>query len=158
MLTPEHAKLLQIALESAEYDGKTADQAFAYLHAPGEPQIVTETRPKPMTLTGIMTLLGPESIGKLVNNPNLTDIRDKIIGQDFNGVALWGQLLVAGAVITTQEYAAIAAALQETEEIEISRTEPPAPIAVLSKTEGVSGFPNTISEEEFLAVWKEARE
>lgn len=73
-----------------------------------------------MTLIGILSLLSEESIQKLVVNPNLTDIRDKISEQDFIGVQMWGQMLVAGSQITTEEYANIVASI---ESLPMSRAE-----------------------------------
>lgn len=64
-----------------------------------------------VTLAGVMSLLSPASIAKLVANPNLTDIRDKIKDQDITGVSLWGQMLLAGEVITADEHTAITAAI-----------------------------------------------
>jgi len=61
--------------------------------------------------------LSAESIGKMLNWVHLTDLRNKVVQQDREGIALWVNMLPAGGYITIAERDAVLLALAETEEI-----------------------------------------
>lgn len=70
--------------------------------------------PKPLTLVAVMGCVGTDSMAKVVANPNLVDVRDKITANDHQAVGLWAQLFAMGGVITSAELAAINAVLAQT--------------------------------------------
>lgn len=153
-MTPEHQQMLADHLKGDAYGGKARDEAYAAFHS--RPPVKSETvqKPRPMTITGVISLLSQASVARLVVNPNLTDIRDKIQQQDYQGIALWGGLLAAGGQITPDELAAIQAALSATDSVTVVTETGPAPIEVLSMA--TSGFPNRVTADEFAAAWSAA--
>jgi hypothetical protein len=146
-----HRAALKAELQRPEYAGLSGQEAYDLLHL-AQPVVTTRTVPKAMTLVGVLSQLSPESAGRLVRNSNLTDIRDKILGQDFQGVSLWLSLLVLGGEITQLEGQAMVAAMSDTEEITTTTyTSPRIGTAFLR----VPGMPNLIEPEFFTEVFTE---
>jgi len=148
-LTTEQQALLRTELHQSVYTGLTADRAFALLN---NPQTVTTSQTVPVTMD-VAALLGQLSAGSvknLANWPHLTDLRDKIQSQDQQGVALWGQILVAAGLITQTEHDAVVATISQTTTRQIQTVEPPR---VMTSFVGEAGFPNYIERADFDAVW-----
>jgi len=148
MLAPELKALLLAELRSPVYAGLSESEAFGRLN---DPQPVTGTRAKPLTVAGVMSLLSPASVAKLLPLPCLIDVRDKIQGQDRDGVALWAQVLAMGAVITAEEAGSVVASLEATEVVDAG-TLPPR---INTEFGGVPGMPNRLKPEVFAELWAE---
>lgn len=153
MLTEELKDKLIAELSSPVYAGLSESQAFALLN---DPRTVTTTTEKLKTLTvgGILSALAPGSVQKLLLLPCLLDVRDKIQAQDRDGVCLWAQVLAMGGAITSDEAAAVIAALAETEDVTTTETVPPR---INTEFGGVAGMPNCIRSDEFTALWAEVK-
>lgn len=145
-------EVLQSEFEKPDYDGMTADAAFAAFTV-GRDVVTQEQRLKPFTVSDVLSLVGQLSMAKLVMLPSLTDIRDKIQQNDREGVLLWGAMLTAAGTITEQEAAAISAVCQSTESVDVTTRED---ARILAAFVGLADFPNTISREQFDAAWAAA--
>lgn len=73
--------------------------------------MTTPNSAPPLTIAGLLQGLSAESIAKLAVNPNVTDLRDKVLAGDIAGVGLWAELFAGGGVITAGEYQAVQASL-----------------------------------------------
>ncbi len=71
----------------------------------------TESTAQPLTLSGLLGGLSQASAAKLAVNPNVTDLRDKVLAGDLGGVSLWVELFAAGGIVTAEEAAAVSAAI-----------------------------------------------
>lgn len=135
-------------LRSPVYAGLSESAAYSLLN---DPQPVTETRSKPLTVAGVMSALSQASIAKLLPLPCLIDVRDKIQSQDSEGVGLWAQVLAMGGVITQQEAGSVMASLDETEDV-VTGEKPPR---INTEFGGVTGMPNRLKQADFAELWAE---
>lgn len=132
-------------LRTADPD-MTAEEAYASLYVP---QPIMETRPKVMTIVGVLGLIGPASVQALVNFPSLESVRRAIIDQDHEAAVTWAGFLAMAGIITPTEGQLVAAHCQETEEVQVGTATPRA-VSVFS---GVPGMPNVLTSEEFTELW-----
>lgn len=152
MLTPNQQATLIVELRDAAYSGLSADDAFALLNSP-KAVVTTKMVPSSLTLAGVMQILSAETATKLVNNPNLTDIRDKIIANDMNAVALWLGMFAKTGVLTANEVTALRAAMQQTQAVSETTYIPPR-IAKPFYVNGVNvSMPNAIDRTDFDSAW-----
>jgi hypothetical protein len=149
MLTDNQIAAIKTELSREEYRGINAQQAYALLHDP-RPEKATGVVPKPLSIARLLEVLSPETIARLADWPHLTDLRDKIVADDREGVALWGQLLVAAGKITTEEFNAVSSELTATEDTETTELLPPR---IVTAFRGIAGMPNAIPFEEFAAIF-----
>ncbi len=108
-------KVLKVELAKPEYTGKSPDEIHAMLTEPKKVQAAGIEKPKPMSITRLLANLSPDSTAKLVSWVNFTDFRDKVKAQDFDSVAVWGRLMLAGGLISQAELAAMQSELAQTE-------------------------------------------
>lgn len=71
----------------------------------------TASTAQPLTISGLLGGLSQASAAKLAVNPNVTDLRDKVLAGDLAGVSLWVELFAAGGIVTADEAAAVSAAI-----------------------------------------------
>lgn len=147
-LTDTQAAALRVELQRPEYAGLTADQAFALLHNP-QSTSSTSTVPRTLSLASILSGISQESAAKLAVNPNVRDLRDKILAQDRVGVGLWVALFAQAGVITASEANMVNAALVATDEVTTTITGLPR---ISVAFHGVAGMPNKIDRADFDAV------
>lgn len=64
-----------------------------------------------LSIAGLLGGLSAASIAKIAVNPNVTDLRDKVLAGDLAGVSLWAELFAGGGIIEPAEYQAVQAAI-----------------------------------------------
>lgn len=149
-LIEEQIERLLTEIRKPEYDGLTEQEAYDHLHLPYT--ITTQrTRALPLTIQGALGALSAESKAKLAVNPNVRDLRDKILAQDLAGVSLWVALFAGGGQITTDEAAALASTIGQTENYETHETFPPR----IGKAFLRMQMPNAIRRDDFAEVFQQ---
>lgn len=101
---------LKAELAKPDYAGLTDAQAAAKLNQP------SGTKPRPITVEGLMGAFSDASLAKLYANPLLATFRDDVRAQDRPAVANWIGLAVKSGDIAPTEYAAALAQLQATDQ------------------------------------------
>lgn len=149
-MTEELKSKLIAELSGPAYAGLSESQAYGLLN---DPQPVTETRPKMLTVEGVMAGLSQASIANLLTLPCLIDVRDKIQSQDRPGVALWAQVLAMGGAITQPEAVVVIASLQESETVETGESPP----RINTQFGGIPGMPNRLKPDVFAELWSEVK-
>lgn len=148
-MTEEQLQLLAAELANARYDGLSAEQASVKLFA--TVQETQATRPKELTILGLMGAMSNESKGKICDWVHLIDFRQKVLDQDRVGVGIYADMLLQAGKITQQEYAAVATELIATETVAITT---PCDSRFAVAFAGIEGFPNTATLDEFAAAWQ----
>lgn len=153
MLNNVQTAILRDELRNSIYNGKTVDEAYHILH---DTQITTTTttRQKPPTITESLNVFSSETCAKLTVNPNLTDLRDKLLALDIAGITLWLTLFLKGGIVTQEEVVQLQTLLQRTESVE-TRTESPARFFTVFRD--VPNMPNIIELEDFTTVFNDVR-
>lgn len=108
----------------------------------------------PLAIQPLLGKLSQPSVVKLLTWPHLCDLRDKVVAQDRDGVALWASLLAAGDYITTGERDEILAMLAQTEEVPDPESKAmPTPMRSPDGTPGAWRVENR--NEKFVVLWDE---
>lgn len=152
MMNDQQLAALRDELRDDAYTGLSSDAAFALLN---EPQRIDMERTiaVPLTLEGVLTVLSQETAQKLATNPNLTDIRDKMLAADTAGVALWVGLLAKADILSAEEIAAMQGALAATQTVTETTYKPPR-IARKFRLDGaVVSMPNIVDRADFDLAW-----
>lgn len=141
--------LVKNELRNPMYLGKTLEEAYSLLHDP----VVTEVRkeiPKRLSVSDALSVLSEETCVKLASNPNITDLRDKIISQDVAGVMLWVSIFLKAKIITQQEVAQLSQVLNGKEEVVTQVVSNPRIGTAFLK---VPSMPNLIEMEDFTIAY-----
>lgn len=141
--------LVKNELSNPMYIGKTLEEAYSLLHDP----ITTEVRkeiPKRLSVSDALSVLSEETCVKLASNPNITDLRDKIISQDVAGVMLWASIFLKAKIITQQEAAQLSQVLNGKEEVVTQVVSNPRIGTAFLK---VPSMPNLIEMEDFTIAY-----
>lgn len=132
------------------YDGKTPEEIAALLHYEAPYEEEQPAQLAPLQLIQIMGAL-QASLPSLLELPALTDMRDKVLAQDREGVGFWAAALALGGKITAEEKAAIDGLLAATVQ--------PPPVVKYHKSRFVTSglkyrpeFPNKIRPSDVQAA------
>jgi len=93
-------------------DSELKDLAIAGSDGDISRRMTVESQGPQLTIDGMIDMLSDESAAKLAGNPNLCDLRDKVLAKDMAGIELWVKIFARGGYITPEELAGFQQVMQ----------------------------------------------
>lgn len=139
------------------YDNKTQVEAFMLFMATEETASVT--RPKTLTLAGLLSGLSSGSKARLRDWNDAQNLKAAILAQDRSAIGIYLDLLVSGDELTPpliepSEGATVMGELVASETVDVVTQITPRSYEIIR---GIPRGPNTITEEQFIIAWTAIR-